>query len=211
MLQRIVKALPYKLLLVQKDSRPFWCFVFLSRCLIYKVHAAVTAGFHCTTFSSLCQELFSFILSKLAVVPCRSRKRLYQGITFRTLCQELFSALFEVLSVFSPPPSQATRLGYHTRNSLSRTFFDLPVISFSTLCEFFVRFPLLAQGFDPSLKRLLILAEPPPIVNCFFRVFHSFFTFLRQPYIFGYFACSNHKMCGLFSCGFISCQKLPPG
>ena len=107
--------------------------------------------------------------------------------------------------------SQATLSGYHIQNSLSRTFFDLPVISFSTLCEFFVRFPLLAQGFDPSLKRLLILAEPPPIVNCFFRVFHSFFTFLRQPYIFGYFACSNHKMCGLFSCGFISCQKLPPG
>ena len=59
MLQRIVKALPYKLLLVQKDSRPFWCFVFLSRCLIYKVHAAkLTAGFQCTTFRSPCQELF---------------------------------------------------------------------------------------------------------------------------------------------------------
>ena len=125
--------------------------------------------------------------------------------------KNFFQIFFEVLSVFSPPPSQATQLGYHTQNSLSRTFFDLPVISFSTLSEFLVRFPLLAQGFDPSLKRLLILAEPPPIVNCFFRVFHSFFTFLRQPYIFGYFACSNHKMCGLFSCGFISCQKLPPG
>ena len=102
MLQRIVKTLPYKLLLVQKDSRPFWCFVFLSRCLIYKVHAAVTAGFHCTTFSSLCQELFSFILSKLAVVPCRSRKRLYQDITFRTLCQELFLALFRSSFCFLP-------------------------------------------------------------------------------------------------------------
>ena len=179
MLQRIVKALPYKLLLVQKDSRPFWCFVFLSRCLIYKVHAAVTAGFHCTTFSLLCQELFFFHSQQ---TRCRT------------------------VSL-----SQATLLGYHIQNSLSRTFFDLPVISFSTLCELFVRFPLLAQGFDPSLKRLLILAEPPPIVNCFFRVFHSFFTFLRQPYIFGYFACSNHKMCGLFSSGFISCQKLPPG
>ena len=211
MLQRIVKALPYKLLLVQKDSRPFWCFVFLSRCLIYKVHAAVTAGFHCTTFSSLCQELFlSFSANSLSyrVALASDFIRISHPELF---VKNFFQLFFEVLSVFSSPPSQATRLGYHTRNSLSRTFFDLPVISFSTLCEFFVRFPLLAQGFDPSLKRLLILAEPPPIVNCFFRVFHSFFTFLRQPYIFGYFVCSNHKMCGLFSCGFISCQKLPPG
>ena len=211
MLQRIVKALPYKLLLVQKDSRPFWCFVFLSRCLIYKVHAAVTAGFHCTTFSSLCQELFlSFSANSLSY--CVALTSDFIRISHpEPLVKNFFQLFFEVLSVFSPPPSQATRLGYHTRNSLSRTFFDLPVISFSTLCELFVRFPLLAQGFVPSLKRLLILAEPPPIVNCFFRVFHSFFTFLRQPYIFGYFACSNHKMCGLFSCGFISCQKLPPG
>lgn len=211
MLQRIVKALPYKLLLVQKDSRPFWCFVFLSRCLIYKVHAAVTAGFYCTTFSSLCQELFSFILSKLAVVPCRSHKRLYQDITFRTLCQELFSALFRSSFCFLPAALSGDPIRIPHSELFVKNFFDLPVISFSTLCEFFVRFPLLAQGFDPSLKRLLILAEPPPIVNCFFRVFHSFFTFLRQPYIFGYFACSNHKMCSLFSCGFISCQKLPPG
>ena len=75
LLQRIVKALPYKLLLVQKDSRPFWCFVFLSRCLIYKVHAAkLTAGFQCTTFRSPCQELFSFIRRELLVVPRRPRQ-----------------------------------------------------------------------------------------------------------------------------------------
>ena len=211
MLQRIVKALPYKLLLVQKDSRPFWCFVFLSRCLIYKVHAAVTAGFYCTTFSSLCQELFLSFSANLLSYRVALASDFIRISHPELFVKNFFQLFFEVLSVFSPPPSQATRLGYHTQNSLSRTFFDLPVISFSTLCELFVRFPLLAQGFDPSLKRLLILAEPPPIVNCFFRVFHSFFTFLRQPYIFGYFACSNHKMCGLFSCGFISCQKLPPG
>ncbi|MDB7922787.1 hypothetical protein, partial [Flavonifractor plautii] len=28
--------------LLRRTSRPFWCFVFLSRCLIYKVHAPVS-------------------------------------------------------------------------------------------------------------------------------------------------------------------------
>ena len=118
MLQRIVKALPYKLLLVQKDSRPFWCFVFLSRCLIYKVHAAVTAGFHCTTFSSLCQELFFFHSQ-------------------RTRCRTVSL-------------SQATLLGYHIQNSLSRTFFR----SFSKFFLFSPRRPLRRPSWDTTLRTL---------------------------------------------------------
>ena len=149
MLQRIVKALPYKLLLVQKDSRPFWCFVFLSRCLIYKVHAAVTAGFHCTTFSSLCQELFlSFSANSLSyrVALASDFIRISHSELF---VKNFFQLFFEVLSVFSPPPSQATRLGYHTQNSLSRTFLTSRSFHSQLFVSSSFDFPCSLKGLTP--------------------------------------------------------------
>ena len=51
---------------LERTSVLFWCFVFCSsRCLIYKVHAAFTAGLHFTTSRGACQALFQ-LLSKFS-------------------------------------------------------------------------------------------------------------------------------------------------
>ena len=161
MLQRIVKALPYKLLLVQKDSRPFWCFVFLSRCLIYKVHAAVTAGFHCTTFSSLCQELFlSFSANSLLyrVALASDFIRISHPELF---VKNFFQLFFEVLSVFSPAALSGDPIRIPHSKLFVKNFFRPPghfilnslwVLRSISLARSRV-WPL-AQGFDPSLKGL---------------------------------------------------------
>ena len=52
--------------LLRRTSRPFWCFVFLSRCLIYKVHARSRSRgqlIYIIISRALCQHLFSFFLS----------------------------------------------------------------------------------------------------------------------------------------------------
>ena len=75
----------------------FWCFVLLSRCLIYKVHARqlpLSSALYFSTLSFACQALFSELSSSQCSHP-------------------------------SGPPSRATRSFYHTLSSLSRTFFEV--------------------------------------------------------------------------------------
>ena len=155
MLQRIVKALPYKLLLVQKDSRPFWCFVFLSRCLIYKVHAAVTAGFHCTTFSSLCQELFlSFSANSLSYRVALISD--FIRISHPELFVKNFFQLFSKLFLFSPRrplrrPDQDTTLRTLCQElfSTSRSFHSQLFVSSS------FDFPCSLKGLAPRSSACL--------------------------------------------------------
>lgn len=155
MLQRIVKALPYKLLLVQKDSRPFWCFVFLSRCLIYKVHAAVTAGFHCTTFSSLCQELFlSFSANSLSYRVALASD--FIRISHSELFVKNFFQLFSKFFLFSPcrplrRPDQDTTLRTLCQElfSTSRSFHSQLFVSSS------FDFPCSLKGLTPRSSACL--------------------------------------------------------
>ena len=94
----------FKLALVRRTSRPFWCFVFLSRCLIYKVHAlASRSGWRAIYFSTLgfaCQELFQVFSGLFSPEP-------------------LVLVLFQARS-FLPA---RTYLVYHAHSRLSSTFF----------------------------------------------------------------------------------------
>ena len=91
--------------LVRRTSCPFWCFVFLSRCLIYKVHALAShSGWRAIYFSTLCfacQELFFKFFSGL-FSP-----------------EPLVSVLFQARSHL---PAR-THLVYHAHSRLSSTFF----------------------------------------------------------------------------------------
>ena len=53
-----------------------WCFVFLLRCLIYKVHAALAGELYFTTTQSLCQEVFSSFLPAFSPLSCDSFDRI---------------------------------------------------------------------------------------------------------------------------------------
>ena len=101
--------------LLRRTSRPFWCFVFLSRCLIYKVHAPVSFSadvlFILALTLSLVKNFFQTFLrffSLTAVlfvlfkqVPA-SRRELIYFTTPSLICQALFSARFRK-SVRLPP------------------------------------------------------------------------------------------------------------
>ena len=122
----------FKLALVRRTSRPFWCFVFLSRCLIYKVHALVShSGWRAIYFSTLCfacQELFQVFSGLFSPEP-------------------LFSVLFQARTYL---PAR-THLVYHAHSRLSSTFFW-------SLSARLSRFPSVSSGFGqifmPSRKAL---------------------------------------------------------
>ena len=101
--------------LLRRTSRPFWCFVFLSRCLIYKVHAPVSFSadvlFILALTLSLVKNFFQtflrfFSLSAVLFVLFKqvpaSRRELIQFTTLSLICQALFSARFRK-SVRLPP------------------------------------------------------------------------------------------------------------
>ena len=59
--------------LVRRTSRPFWCFVFLSRCLIYKVHAPFSRSadvlFILALPDSVVKNFFQVFRGFLAPIP----------------------------------------------------------------------------------------------------------------------------------------------
>ena len=91
-------------MLVRRTSRPFWCCVFLSRCLIYKVHAP---------FSRSADVLFILALSFLLV------KNFFKFFSELFRSKPLDFVLFQARSRL---PTR-TRLVYHALSSLSSTFF----------------------------------------------------------------------------------------
>ena len=93
--------------LLRRTSRPFWCFVFLSRCLIYKVHAPVSQSADVLfilalpdsfvkNFFQVFSKLFSSnrLISVLFKLVLASRLELAHFITHTRVCQALFSDLF---------------------------------------------------------------------------------------------------------------------
>ena len=119
----------------------FWCFVFLSRCLIYKVHArqlSAVSALHFSTLSFACQALFSevfrFLLSS-ALIQARSLSSRNSFILPHSF--ESVKNFFQVFSRFS------------TSNH-----------SFSVL---FQRLPL-------SRANLFILSRSPHFVKHFFQI-----------------------------------------
>ena len=91
--------------LLRRTSRPFWCFVFLSRCLIYKVHAPVS-------FSA--DVLFILALT-LSLV-----KNFFQTFS------EVFQPHGRSFCSFQAGSrlSARTHLVYHALTHLSSTFFS---------------------------------------------------------------------------------------
>ena len=100
--------------LLRRTSRPFWCFVFLSRCLIYKVHAPVSFSadvlFILALTLSLVKNFFQvFNLFPFSQTPRRAApyfarrlsRRLAYCSTSCSLCQELFSGIFRPVFVHS--------------------------------------------------------------------------------------------------------------
>ena len=144
----------FQALLVRRTSRPFWCFVFLSRCLIYKVHAPVSRSADVLfilalpdsfvkNFFQVFSELFSSnplisVLFKLVLV---SRLELAHFITHTRVCQALFSELFQKavrvpLGFFRfwsdfHALSQGAQIEYHPQPHLSTPFFSFSSTFFS--------------------------------------------------------------------------------
>ena len=89
---------PLHKLALAKDNLSFWCFVFLSRCLIYKVHA--------TAFQLSVRYILAHSLSLV-----------------KHFFQKFFASYSVALSFKLVRPFKGTRSFYHTLSSLSRTFF----------------------------------------------------------------------------------------
>ena len=93
----------------------------------------------------------------------------FNDITYFSFCQELFSEIFQLLfklshppglEVLSPPPSQATCLGYHTQFALSRTF-----SSFSNFFQVLSASDLAGKNGQPKLTvyvGITYLSSPSP-------------------------------------------------
>ena len=121
----------FQALLVRRTSRPFWCFVFLSRCLIYKVHAPVSQSADVLfilalpdsfvkNFFQVFSELFGSnrlisVLFKLVLV---SRLELAYFITHTRVCQALFSDLFRRPSGFPSVSSGSGQIFMPSRKAL---------------------------------------------------------------------------------------------
>ena len=137
----------------------FWCFVFLSRCLIYKVHAArcpfafqpVQSGLHCTTLASACQVLFSALSLCLPAAP--ERKSLASPV-------RAAHANFDMI----PCASAFVKYFFHPVLPVCRTALPEPGASWlPRTCRF--------------VKRLINIPEDPAVVNTFFRFFSIFYVF----------------------------------
>ena len=123
----------------------FWCFVFLSRCLIYKVHAQQLFSCQCAIFWHTLFRLSSTFFRSFSLLTQQhshssSFALVEELVYFTTLfrvCQELFSSFFEVFNLesldFSPfsttsaLPSELIQ--FTTRFSLCQALFSSPARS----------------------------------------------------------------------------------
>ena len=142
-------------MLVRRTSRPFWCFVFLSRCLIYKVHAP---------FSRSADVLF------ILALPDSFVKNFFQVFSELFRSKPLISVLFQLVQV------SRLELVYfitHTRDCQA-LFSNL----FGEAVRRSARFlPILIRFSCPLARRSDRIPLQPPLVNTFFPF--SSFSFSR--------------------------------
>ena len=124
----------------------------LSRCLIYKVHAASSRR------NFILAHRFRFVKSFFQV----------------------FSNFFVLFHSprsrgFFAPASQPTRLDYHTRFSLSSTFFKLFQTFFKRPLQSSLCGPLRPAGF-PCRKALAYISKTPHLCQHLFSLFFAFFS-----------------------------------
>ena len=147
----------FQALLVRRTSRPFWCFVFLSRCLIYKVHAPFSRSADVLfilalpdsfvkNFFQVFSELFhsKSLISVLFKLVQASQLELVHFITHTRDCQALFSNLFReavrrsarflpiLISFQSSLARRSDRIPL--RVPFVNTFFPFSSFSFSSRC-----------------------------------------------------------------------------
>ena len=122
------------------------------RCLIYKVHTALSGG-----------SLFYHLVSPLSS-------------TFSSF-SKLFSALFQEETIrFTPrPPSRTTYLYYHRFLTLSSTFFKSFSICFRAQLALEGSFPL------PSRTAYVGYHTPSPLSSTFFLFFRVFLSVPFSP------------------------------
>ena len=155
----------------------FWCFVFLSRCLIYKVHAPAfrpAVRYILAHSFSLVKYFFrsfsTFCLKYSHSSPVRSSEELVHFNTLFRVCQALFSgflAASQPANLEFSPFSERSRVSrelvyFTTRISLCQALF------FGTALAFRRSVPLFSC---PLVKRSDRIPPPPRFVNTFFHFF----------------------------------------
>ena len=107
----------------------------------------------------------------------------------------------------TPPPSSGDLIRLPHPAAFVKNFFPVSRPFFSPRHRpLYAVFPCSRKAF-PSLKRLLILAEPPRVVNSFFRLFPLFYALFGGHNIFRFSFPFKHKMCSAPAFFLFACQK----